>query len=153
MSSHNRLNRIHSCMKYRCSNPNIVIYKNYGGRGIKVCKEWLNPEIVKTKTGIVSKGYLAFEKWALENGYQDNLTIDRIDVSGNYEPSNCRWVTMKIQDNNRRNSTSITYKGKTQTLAQWCDELDLCYNKTYKRIFQRNWNVEKALTKGAKNGD
>ena len=149
MNNHNRLNRIYSSMKYRCNNPNIPIYKIYGGRGIEVCAEWLDNEIVITPTGRVSKGWLAFKSWALKNGYADNLTIDRIDVNGNYEPSNCRWVTMKEQGNNRRNNSLITYKGQTKTLAQWCDELKLDYNYIYKRIYQRNWSAEKAFeTKG-----
>ena len=150
MNNHNRLNRIHSSMKYRCNNPNLPNYRKYGGRGIIVCAEWLDTEIVITPKGRFSKGWLAFRSWAMSNGYADNLTLDRIDVNGNYEPSNCRWVSMKVQGNNRRNNTSITYKGQTKTLAQWCDELDLCYNKTYKRIFHRNWSIEKAFNGGKK---
>lgn len=80
-----RLYNVHRTMLGRCNNPNAHEYENYGGRGIKVCDEWLD--------------YGEFEKWALANGYQEDkrgrCTLDRIDVNGDYEPSNCRWVTMK----------------------------------------------------------
>lgn len=75
-------------MIQRCENPNIPCYVHYGGRGITVCDEWHD--------------YATFKKWALENGFNESLTIDRIDVDGNYEPSNCRWVTRKVQESNKR---------------------------------------------------
>lgn len=84
-----RLRRILRGMKNRCGNPNDPNYKNYGGRGIRICDEWLHSTD-------------AFIVWALSNGYDNTLSIDRIDVNGNYEPSNCRWVDTKIQSNNRR---------------------------------------------------
>lgn len=97
-------------MKQRCCGYNAKSYKHYGGRGITVCEEWRN-------------SFEAFYEWAMANGYSDSLTLDRIDVNGNYEPSNCRWATMKEQNNNKRNNRNITYKGETHTLAQWIEIL------------------------------
>lgn len=84
-------------IKQRCLNPNNCNYAYYGGRGIKICDEWLDFE--------------TFEKWALTNGFRKELTIDRIDVNGNYEPSNCRWVTQRIQNINMRHKNTSGYVG------------------------------------------
>lgn len=88
---YHRLHTTWTNIKQRCNNPNSTGYKIYGGRGIRVCDEWLN-------------SFESFYSWAMSNGYSDDLSIDRINVNGNYEPSNCRWATMKEQQNNRRNS-------------------------------------------------
>jgi len=84
-----RLYRIWQAMKARCTNQNVPCFRYYGGRDIRVCEEWKND-------------FQAFHEWAVENGYADNLTIDRVDVNGNYEPANCRWVTMAEQNKNKR---------------------------------------------------
>ena len=120
-------------MKSRCYNQNNPQYSLYGYRGIIICNEWLN-------------NFMNFYNWSIYNKYQDNLTIDRIDVNGNYEPSNCRWITMKEQINNRRNSYYITINNETKTLAQWCEIYNIKYNTVFQRINQYNWNPLKALT-------
>ena len=105
----------------RCENPNFPQYPNYGGRGIKVCDEWRkSPE--------------KFCEWAMANGYADNLSIDRIDFNGDYEPSNCRWITMDEQQTNKRNNVRITYNGKTQCIAEWARELGVSQGNLYSRI-------------------
>lgn len=132
--SKTRLHRIWHSMYCRCYYPSTNQYKNYGGRGIKVCDEWKKVE-----------GFLRFYKWALENGYKENLTLDRINVNGNYEPSNCRWITHKEQSNNRTNNVYYTFNGKTQTSKQWCDEYNILQN-TFKDRLDRGWTLEQALT-------
>ena len=120
-------------MKIRCYNENSPSYVNYGGRGIKVCEEWLND-------------FMTFYKWAMANGYKKGLSIDRIDVNGNYEPNNCRWVSMKVQQNNRRNNHYITYRGETHTLMEWSEITGINYDCLKTRINTLKWSIEKALT-------
>ena len=117
-------------MKNRCNNPSDKRYKDYGGRGITFCKEWNDFE--------------SFRDWASANGYRDDLTIDRIDVNGNYEPSNCRWATIEEQANNKRNNLVFTLNGRTQTLAQWCEEYGMNYFTVYRRLGY-GWDISKAL--------
>jgi len=95
----------------RCENQNSTGYRYYGGRGIKIFSEWHD--------------FKVFRDWATKNGYNDKLTIDRIDVNGNYEPSNCRWATMEVQANNKRKNVNLTYKGITKTAVQWAREYDI----------------------------
>lgn len=102
-------------MLQRCSNPNNKRYKDYGGRGITVCEEWKHD-------------FMSFYNWAMEHGYQDDLTIDRQNNNGDYCPENCRWVDKIIQANNTRSNHYITYHNRTQTLADWCRELEIKYH-------------------------
>ena len=118
-------------MKQRCYNEHIDGYKYYGGRGIIICDEWRN-------------NFEFFYKWSISNGYTDKKTIDRIEVNGNYEPSNCRWVTSKEQANNRRSNRIINYKGESKSMKQWADEKGIGYNALCIRI-KKGWSIEKAL--------
>ena len=117
-------------MKIRCYNKNSKNYKNYGGRGIIICEECLK--------------YETFYEWAKNNGYKENLTIDRIDVNGNYEPQNCRWATLKEQANNKRNNLFFTINGITKTQAQWCKEYNIPVTNVRRRL-NSGWSIEKAL--------
>lgn len=116
-------------IKQRCYNPNNKNYKNYGGRGITVCKEW-------------SDSFQAFYDWAINNGYKDGLQIDRIDVDGNYEPNNCRWVDRFTNNNNRRNNLLFTYNGKTQSLRAWCRDLNISYKTCMTRYYRGHTKEE-----------
>lgn len=129
--SDTKLYHVFKCMKERCYKKYNYNYKHYGGRGIKICDEWLND-------------FMNFYNWAIANGYNDNLTIDRINVNGNYEPSNCRWVDMKHQNNNKRNNVLLTHNGKTKTITQWSDELNISYHILWKR-HKRGWSDEECL--------
>lgn len=143
---HSKLNSVFLVMKERCYNPKCKQYKDYGGRGIILCDEWNNREIIHLgKHGRSTKGWLTFKEWALSHGYKEGLSIDRIDVNGIYSPENCRWADRKIQNNNTRFNHYVTYKGKTQTLAQWCEELGLKYDTVRCRLNNYNFSVEEAF--------
>ena len=136
--SETRLYRVWRGVKSRCYNPNSTGYEYYGGRGVTVCDEWLG-----------ENGFENFYKWSYLNGYNENAekyicTLDRIDVNGNYEPSNCRWVSMKEQDNNKRTNKYIEFNGEKKTLSQWCDEFGV--NKKMARYrFNHGWGIEDCL--------
>jgi len=134
-STHNksktRLYRTWSNIKQRCYNPNFTHYKYYGGRGLKMCDEW--------------QSFEAFCDWAIANGYSENLTIERIDNDGDYEPNNCEWKTMKDQANNKSNNRKITFAGTTKTVAQWSNKTGIPYNILIRRLF-RGWSIKEALT-------
>ena len=116
-----RLYSIWAGMRQRCSNKEASGYKNYGGRGIKVCEEW-------------QESYFNFERWARDNGYNNSLTIDRINNNGDYTPENCRWATKTQQQNNRRNNRLICVKGKKMTIAEAADKYGIPRSKAYQRI-------------------
>jgi len=135
LQENNTTTRLYYCwcnMKSRCYYENNTEYKNYGGRGIAICDEWKND-------------YNNFKIWALENGYKETLTIDRIDVNGNYEPSNCRWADNKQQGNNTTRNHYITYNGKTQSMQLWAEELGMSYTTIRRRLNTLGWSVEKAF--------
>lgn len=130
-SKNKRLCKIWNCMLDRCLNDKNEHYKYYGGRGISICKEW-------------KESFESFIEWALNNGYQDNLSIDRIDVNGNYCPENCRWATQEEQANNKNSNIFITYKGKTMTSTQWSKETGLSRGMIEGR-YHRGWKPEDIL--------
>ena len=127
-----RLYNIWHSMKQRCLNKTDKDYKNYGGRGIKLCKQWHD--------------YVAFKKWALAHGYRNDLQIDRINNEGNYTPNNCRWVTRKDNLRNTRRTRWGTIEGNTKSLAEWCEIYDISYATVLGRL-SRGWDLIDALTK------
>lgn len=126
-----RLYRIWAGMKARCNRESHPRFSDYGGRGITVCQEW-------------SDSFEAFQSWALEHGYQDNLTIDREDNDGPYCPENCRFASVKRQANNRRSSRLIEHNGRSMTLAQWSAETGVLYATLWRRL-RAGWPFEKAI--------
>lgn len=126
---HTRLYNIWSGMKARCNNSKHIQYRDYGGRGIELCNEW-------------TSSYTAFKQWATSNGYTDELTIDRIDVNGNYTPSNCRWVNHKIQNNNTRRNHYIE---EGITLTEKCEELGIDPRLINARINSQSMTFEEAI--------
>ena len=126
-----RLYGIWKNMRVRCNNKNSIGYHLYGGRGIKICNEW--------------KDHLPFRNWALKNGYEDNLSIERINNNKGYNPKNCKWATDKEQGRNKRNNTLIKYNGKTQCLSAWVEELGLEYSYVMQRIIKLHWDPIKSF--------
>lgn len=131
-----RLYRVYQSIQTRCYNQNSDNYYLYGGRGITICDEW--------------KEFDNFCDWALSNGYDESApfgecTIDRIDPNKGYSPDNCRWVSMKKQNNNRRNNHLITFNGETKTIAEWEREMGLYRGAILIRL-KHGWDIEHALT-------
>lgn len=117
-------------MRQRCSDPNCTDYDRYGGRGVRVCREW--------------DSFSAFHAWATANGYRDDLTIDRIDPDGNYEPINCRWIPPAAQARNTRRNHRITFRGETRTLVEWGEILGI--ETSLLRYRLKHWGVDAAFT-------
>lgn len=125
-----RLYNIWKCMRQRCNNPKNPSYPRYGGKGVTICDEW--------------NDYQGFRNWALSNGYDDTLSIDRINPDGNYCPKNCRWADDKTQMNNQTRNHFIEYKGQRYTMAQLADKLHLSYAAIQHRI-ERGWDIERII--------
>ena len=129
-------------MKARCLNPKSISYRNYGARGISICREWLS--------------FKAFHEWAIANGYSDGLQLDRIDNDGDYCPSNCRWVTRTENARNTRATHLITLNGKTQCAAAWIEELGISKSTFYEALrkgqtyFVNHYCPEKIEAQGEK---
>lgn len=126
-----RLYRIWAGMKNRCNNESHIGYAYYGAKGIKVCDEWNDYEI--------------FKGWALENGYADNLTIDRIDNQKGYCPENCRWATYKTQCNNTTRNHYVTADGQTLSISQWAERNNLPCRTIAARLNLLGWSPEEAV--------
>lgn len=129
--SQSGLHRTWRHMKTRCMNKKSPDYHNYGGRGISICDEWKN-------------NFQSFYDWAMASGYAANLTIERINNDGNYEPSNCRWATKAEQTRNRRNVVKLSYNGRTLSCAEWSAELGLSPGTVNNRL-HKGWSVEECL--------
>lgn len=145
--SKTKLYRTYRSIINRCYDRNNPNYHNYGGRGIVMCEDWKND-------------FKTFYDWAYANGYKEELlqngknkwTIDRIDVNGNYEPSNCRWATWEQQANNKRQTVYLTYKGKTLTQRQWAKKLGLDDCDIYWRL-KNGWSISEVLSVPKKYGN
>lgn len=127
-----RLYKIYMKMKGRCYNKTKDNYKYYGGRGIIICQEWLDD-------------FMNFYNWAITNGYKEDLTIDRINVDGNYEPSNCRWVDMNTQCNNKTTTKYITYLNETHSISEWSNIIGINRTTISYRL-KSGWDIKKTLT-------
>lgn len=135
--SDTRLYVVYKDILSRCSNPNSPKFKNYGGRGIDICEKWRN-------------SFAEFRDWAYANGYDENApkgqcTIDRIDNNKGYSPDNCRWLTLKEQNNNRGNNIKFEINDKIFTLAQLAEMYGFSYSTLYSRV-KKGWGIQKALS-------
>ena len=130
---HTRLYRIWSGIKHRCYCKTSPYFYRYGGRGIVMCDEWRTD-------------FMSFYNWALSNGYSEDLSIDRIDVNGNYCPDNCRWATAKEQSDNKRCNILVTLENETLDLQQWCDRIGIKRSTVNTRVKMCGWSYERALT-------
>ena len=126
-----KLHQVWANIKDRCLNDNYAHKENYGGRGIGICEEWAD-------------SYEAFEEWSLSNGYEEGLTIDRIDNNGDYEPDNCRWTDMKVQCRNRRNNVILESNGERRCLAEWAEITNQPYMRLSSR-HRRGWSDHEVI--------
>ena len=120
-------------MKSRCYNSNKDNYKYYGALGVTICNEWLTD-------------FKNFYNWSINNGYRENLTLDRINSHESYNPKNCRWTTSEKQQNNKDNNYVIEYNGYRHTLAEWSKILNLKYGTLWARLQKHHWSIEKSFT-------
>lgn len=123
--SKSRLHSIWRKMKDRCNNPRASNFYNYGGRGIKICDEWYND-------------FMVFHSWANNNGYEDDLSIERNDVNGNYEPSNCKWINKSAQSRNKRSTIYAEINGVKKPLIEWAEQFGIPYKTIHSRWY-RGW--------------
>lgn len=130
MSGHH-LFKVYERMIARCYSPNEAEYKNYGGRGITVCAEWISDKSL-------------FFDWALKNGWVFGLKMDRRNNEGNYSPDNCRFVTQKVNMRNRRITKFVEYKGEVKPLSEWCEIVGINYYITKGRL-RVGWSINEAL--------
>lgn len=131
LRSRTRIYRIWCDIKQRCYNKKQIVYKWYGARGISMCDKWRN-------------SFQDFYGWALQNGYNEQLTIDRIDANGNYEPSNCRWATSREQSRNKSSNIYVTINGETKVLKDWCYVYGISYATVQGRI-RDGWDIARAI--------
>ena len=134
----NRIYRIWRNMKSRCLNSNTPKFKNHGGRGVFICREWLDFE--------------NFYNWAIQNGYADNLTLERINNNEGYYPTNCEWTTYKKQNFNKRVNRIVTYRNESRPLMEWSNLLGFKFSTLWARLYQYNWSIDKAFEIPTKRG-
>lgn len=131
----------------RCYNPAAINYHNYGGRGIRISKDWYDEEKGKLN-------YRAFFLWAIEKDLRPHLgrdcQLDRIDVNGDYSPTNCRWVTSQENNRNRRDNQRISFNGEERCLKEWAEILGIPYRELHLRIHNYGWSIDRAFTTGLK---
>lgn len=128
-----KIRTVYYNMLKRCYNPKASGYEHYGQRGITVCDEWQND-------------CCNFYTWAKQTGYKEDLQLDRIDVNGNYEPSNCRWVTAQENSYNKRNTRKVAYKGEIHTLMEWSEIVGIDKIILADRIYKYKWDIDRAMT-------
>lgn len=132
--SETKLYYIWCSMKARCYCETAKEYRNYGGRGISVCSQWRTD-------------FMSFCDWAMANGYQEGLSIERKDVNGNYEPDNCTWITRKEQTRNKRNTVRVEYNGEVRPLVEWCEMYNIS-PKEARELLKQNYTIDEILTGG-----